>query len=95
MAILRTLTRRQMELIGADMAKAVERRMVMRKPVITQEDLALVAAYTGKIEVCPVGKPLRATHHWQSDYRSFTPKGARIKRDVLRENGTTASWSFK
>jgi hypothetical protein len=80
MAVLKALTRVQRERIEADAAKRVRTPRPVREydahvQAYRQE---LIANFTGRVEVLPVGKALRATHWWQSDYRSFAPKGVTL-----------------
>jgi hypothetical protein len=80
MAVLKALTRVQRERIEADAAKRVRTPRVMPEydaHVKAHRD-HLINTYVGKVEVLPVGKALRATHWWQSDYRSFAPKGVTL-----------------
>jgi hypothetical protein len=87
MAVLKALTRVQRERMQADACKREafrKSRYGVAKPmreydahVVAYYD-HLVAIFEGPIERLPVGKALRATHWWQSDYRSFAPKGVTL-----------------
>jgi hypothetical protein len=96
MAILKALTKVQIARMAQDEAKRAA-KIAPPRASFTQaeraEQSALIASFAGKIEIGKVGKQLRATHWWQSDYRSFTPKGAMLKKDRERANGVHKMFS--
>jgi hypothetical protein len=92
MAILKALTRTQLAYRNVEAAKALafkQKRYGIAKPMrdydahVQAHRDYLIATFAGKVRVEPIGKPLRATHHWQADYRSFMPKGVTLKSDRL------------
>jgi D-mannonate dehydratase len=93
MAVLKALTRTQLAYRNAEAAKALafkQKRYGIAKPMRDYDAHVqayrdhLVATFTGRVEVLPTGKPLRASHHWQADYRSFAPKGVTLLSDKLK-----------
>jgi hypothetical protein len=94
MAVLKALTRTQLAYRNAEAAKAEAfraKRYGIAKPMSRVSDAHvqayrdhLVSTFTGRVEVLPVGKQLRATHWWQSDYRSHAPKGVTLLSDKLK-----------
>jgi hypothetical protein len=93
MAILKALTRTQIAYRNAEAAASAAmraRKFGIAKPMSRVSDAHvqayrdhLVATFTGRVEVLPVGKNLRATHWWQGDYRSHAPKGVTLKSERL------------
>jgi hypothetical protein len=92
MAVLKALTRTQLAYRNAEAAKALafkNKRYGVAKPASACDAHVqayrdhLVATFTGRVEVLPVGKTLKATHWWQSDYRSHAPKGVTLKSEKL------------
>jgi hypothetical protein len=92
MAVLKALTRTQLAYRNAEAAKALAfktKRYGIAKPMRDYDAHVqayrdhLVSTFTGRVEVLPTGKALRATHWWQSDYRSHAPKGVTLKSEKL------------
>jgi hypothetical protein len=83
MAILKALTKIQREKIEAAKPVKIPRAVPACDAHVQAYRDHLVANFAGKVEVLPVGKQLRATHWWQGDYRSFTPKGTTLVNPKL------------
>jgi hypothetical protein len=82
MAVLRTLTKIQREKIeAAKVVKTPPRSLNVYDAHVVAYRLA---NYTGKVSVIPAKRALKANKWYQSDYRSFTPKGVVLVSSKLR-----------
>jgi hypothetical protein len=99
MAVLRALTKIQREKIEASKkAPRWPTRLITYDAHVTAYHNDMIENYVSRheasIKALEAGKPLRAQKWYQSDYRSFTPKGVvLITKPALR--GTHARFAVK